>query len=269
MTAIAIQPAWTKALEHRHARFLDGDRRAGRLRRDGADRGDEALQRLGIARIALGEHLEPRAAVGRDPGAAQILGQALQRHRRGRQRGPHRLETLPEAGDDALVEIVQHILVLTVRHRLERRGEAGCRPFRIGAGDLPQVARAGRDRGEIGGSVRRRSGLLRRQGRAEEHRGVADDRELLRLLLGNVARDGHDLRHIGQLVEPTGELVGRRDRGRQDVDRIGRRRRIRHEIEQRRDRFRLRVLEVERIEVEAPMRQQHEAGRGDDGGRRP
>ena len=104
-----------------------------------------------------------------------------------------------------------------------------------------------------GGDVER----IERQ--VEQRRRVLDRRQLGRLVRGHEAVDAHHLSHLGQRTQPLRQH-GRRSRvRRQHVDRVRRPVRIAGQIGERAHRRRIRIAQVERVEVEPHQRQQCDA----------
>ena len=78
-------------------------------------------------------------------------------------------------------------------------------------------------------------------------------------MLGDEARQRNGVIDFGNLREPLGECRRVGERRRQHVDRVRRRLRILHQVEQRRDRLDRGAAQVQRIEVELQPWQQRKA----------
>lgn len=190
---------------------------------------------------------------------AQRRRQARQGHLPCLQQLAERREALFQVGEEGLPQC-RHDRRTARRRLVEGPGETCRRALpSVGCGKVLQRIAAGSDRLQDVGRARRRQDCRRRQGRTEQQREIADDRELLLLIAGNEARRGDDLRDFGKPGQPVGDRRGRAQRRREDLGRIRRGHRVLHQVASGSNRFAFRVFQIQRVGIESDPGQQRGA----------
>ena len=169
-------------LDDRAARFLDAHRGARGFGRDLPDRGGEALQRRVVVGIALGKHLDARAAVRRHPVALQVRGQRLQRDRFGLQRGAQLVERHDEPRDQRVARALARRRDPPWRESsapcASRAASVAATPAGCGPAACSSACRGAQHRAHDLLVVGRRLHVERIERGVEQHRRVGQQREL-------------------------------------------------------------------------------------------
>ena len=228
-----------KRFDDRRSRLDDKDRRAARLRSHLANGIDEPMQDGIVVPVSAWPHFDPDLAVGRDPIAFERRRKRVNGHMLGREEIANLAKRRHERRN-------QHALRLLsgrwrrLRQSIERTRQAA----RLRGGRSVQIARR---RGEVGGRLVDRLQCLSRGRRGvdgigierirKEEVGVVDGGELLVLVLGHEAFERPYVGDFRQRLELFHHRRGAGEIGLQDIDRVGARVRIAHQIEEGRDRL--------------------------------
>ena len=242
----------------RVARFEDRHRVADGLGDDAAYRVDKAPKRMVVGNIVARERLYANAPVGRNVAFDQRRRQVVEGHRLGGAEGGVELaQALGERAEQAAFEHVERRarFVETVDGRRQAPHARLERRLDTALGE-PLVERRF-ERAERGAALAffgRRQHAARWP--AHEERQLLDQRELVVLALGHVVADGHDAVDLVECLEAGGERLGLFAARGEHLERPRRRTALGQEVAQRGHRLGLRVVQVERVEVEADLRQQ-------------
>ena len=218
-------------------------------------------------------HQDARLAIRRQPLLAQVRGQIGQADRFGRQRLAQIVEQHRQEAHQARFQLRLRRRPLVAcggqlaqspgerrGARVTLRGKLAAKPVRKRAAQPAQgrVALAGIQRWRLGRLQQRTDGPCQR----------IDQLELLVLRLRHEALDRHHLAHGPQRCQVARDPIGLLEARRQDVDHVRRGLGIGLQPMEGEHGLRLRVLQIERIEIEGELRQGEQRGKAGDRGQR-